>query len=135
MPDSFFDKLGTVSPLHHDPYHNLLCQVVGKKYIKLFSPKFSKNVYPHEELMLYNTSRVETNFRVIWVTEKVDVENADLEAFPLFAEAEYVDCVLGEGEMLYIPPKVSKERRELISKWWHYVRSLSVSFSVSFWWK
>ena len=32
--------------------------------------------------------------------------------------------VLQPGEMLYIPPR-----------WWHYVKSLSVSFSVSFWWK
>lgn len=34
-----------------------------------------------------------------------------------------MDCILEEGEMLYIPPK-----------WWHYVRSLTMSFSVSFWW-
>jgi len=34
-----------------------------------------------------------------------------------------MDCILEEGEMLYIPPK-----------WWHYVRSLTMSLSVSFWW-
>lgn len=38
-------------------------------------------------------------------------------------DLEFVDCILEEGEMLYIPPK-----------WWHYVRSLTTSFSVSFWW-
>jgi hypothetical protein len=32
-------------------------------------------------------------------------------------------CILGPGEMLYIPRHT-----------WHYVRSLSVSFSASFWW-
>lgn len=42
--------------------------------------------------------------------------------FPLFADAPFVDCILGEGDCLYIPVG-----------WWHYVRSLSVSFSVSFW--
>ena len=36
----------------------------------------------------------------------MDAENPNLDEFPLFADAEYVDCVLNEGEMLYIPPKV-----------------------------
>lgn len=59
-------------------------------------------------------------------TSEVDV-GADREeldkTFPLFGEARYVETVLEEGECLYIPVG-----------WWHYVRSLSVSFSVSFWW-
>ncbi len=40
-----------------------------------------------------------------------------------FKRLEYFDCILEEGEVLYIPVG-----------WWHYVRGLSVSFSVSFWW-
>jgi lysine-specific demethylase 8 len=40
-----------------------------------------------------------------------------------FKKVEYLDCILGEGDVLYIPVG-----------WWHYVRGLSVSFSVSFWW-
>jgi lysine-specific demethylase 8 len=40
-----------------------------------------------------------------------------------FRRVEYLDCVLEEGEVLYIPVG-----------WWHYVRGMSVSFSVSFWW-
>ena len=39
-----------------------------------------------------------------------------------FKRAEYFDCILGPGDTLYIP-----------KGWWHYVRGLSVSFSVSFW--
>jgi len=46
-----------------------------------------------------------------------------LTQFPLFKDAKYVDCILEAGECLYIPVG-----------WWHYVKSLSVSFSVSFWW-
>jgi len=56
-------------------------------------------------------------------TSQVNVEDIDCERFPEFSKAPYFECILNEGEMLYIP-----------EKWWHYVRSLSVSFSVSFWW-
>ncbi len=55
---------------------------------------------------------------------QVDLDEPLSEQFPLFAAAEYQDVVLCAGEMLYIPPG-----------WWHYVKSLSVSFSISFWWQ
>jgi hypothetical protein len=108
--NAWFGPNGTVSPCHHDPYHNLLSQVVGFKFVRLFAPQHSEHLYPHNEKMHSNTSRV-------------DVMNPDLAAFPLFVDTPFLDCVLAPGEMLYIPPR-----------WWHYVQSLSVSFSVSFWW-
>jgi lysine-specific demethylase 8 len=40
-----------------------------------------------------------------------------------FEQAKYFETLLGPGDCLYIPVG-----------WWHYVRSLTVSFSVSFWW-
>lgn len=108
---AWFGPEGTVSPLHHDPYHNLLSQVIGSKYIRLYDRKYSEFVYPNQEGMLDNTSQV-------------DVEDVDETRFPNFLQAPYFECILKEGEMLYIPPK-----------WWHFVKSLSTSFSVSFWWK
>lgn len=53
----------------------------------------------------------------------MEVENPDLRRFPEFAEAPYLDCVLQPGDVLFIPVQH-----------WHYVRSLELSFSVSFWW-
>lgn len=102
---------GTISPMHYDPKHNLLCQVFGHKKIILAAPDDSPYLYPHETEMLKNTSRI-------------DAENIDVAEFPLCLHAKFFHLNLYEGEMLYIPPR-----------WWHYVRSLEKSFSVSFWWE
>ncbi|KAL2042300.1 hypothetical protein N7G274_004789 [Stereocaulon virgatum] len=114
MLNAWFGPAGTVSPLHTDPYHNVLCQIVGRKYVILYAPEESQKVYPRG---------VEGGGVDMSNTSEVDVENVDEERWPLFKEAEYVECILKEGECLYIPVG-----------WWHYVRSLTVSFSVSFWW-
>jgi lysine-specific demethylase 8 len=53
---------------------------------------------------------------------QVDLDNIDAKEFPRVQNLDFMDCILEEGDLLYIPPK-----------WWHYVRSLSISFSVSFW--
>ena len=100
---------GTVSPLHHDPKHNCLVQVMGKKFVQVFAPEETPRLYPHETPMLHNTSQV-------------DAERPDLARFPEFAAARHQEVVLEPGDLLYMPPG-----------WWHYVRSLSVSCSVSYW--
>ena len=58
-------------------------------------------------------------------SSKVDLECVDSEMFPNFEKLDnYWECVLKEGEMLFIP-----------KKYWHFVKSLATSFSISFWWK
>ncbi|KAK6937087.1 Cupin-like domain 8 [Dillenia turbinata] len=108
--NAWFGPAGTVTPLHHDPHHNILAQVVGRKYVRLYPASISEELYPHAESMLSNSSQV-------------DLDCIDEKQFPKALDMEFLDCILEEGEMLYIPPK-----------WWHYVRSLTTSFSVSFWW-
>ncbi|XP_077211160.1 2-oxoglutarate (2OG) and Fe(II)-dependent oxygenase superfamily protein [Tasmannia lanceolata] len=108
--NAWFGPAGTVTPLHNDPHHNLFAQVVGRKYIRLYPASISTDLYPYCESMLSNSSQV-------------DLDNLDEKQFPVARDLDFVDCILEEGEMLYIPPK-----------WWHYVRSLTTSFSVSFWW-
>lgn len=52
----------------------------------------------------------------------MDVENVDEKSFPLFSQIDKYECILEAGDILYIPVK-----------WWHFVKSLDNSFSVSFW--
>lgn len=47
-----------VTPLHTDPHHNLLAQVVGHKYVRLYHPSLSDALYPHHASLHSNSSRV-----------------------------------------------------------------------------
>lgn len=86
-------------------------QVVGRKYVRLYAPQHTASLYPFQEGLTTNSSQV-------------DVDAPDPARFPLATGLPYVDCLLEPGQMLYIPPG-----------WWHYVKALSVSFSVSYWWR
>jgi lysine-specific demethylase 8 len=112
--------------MHVDPYHNILAQVVGSKYIRLYAPGESSKLYARgiEDggVDMCNTSALDVGVLEGWDGTKEKQEES-VRKYPLYKTAEYVDLILEEGECLYIP-----------LGWWHYVRSLSVSFSVSFWW-
>ncbi|XP_070509952.1 bifunctional peptidase and arginyl-hydroxylase JMJD5 [Chironomus tepperi] len=105
---SWIGPKNTISTMHTDDKHNFLCQVVGEKLIILASPKESENLYPYEGL-LNNTTQV-------------DVENLDFAKFPNVKNVKFQRIVLKAGQMLYIP-----------KLHWHYVRSLTPSISISFW--
>jgi Cupin-like domain len=52
------------------------------------------------------------------------VDRPDYEAHPLAKEAQYVETVVGPGDLLFIP-----------AGWWHYIRGITPCFSINFWWQ
>lgn len=100
----WFGPKGTITPLHHDPVNLILTQVSGRKLIKLISPQQTPLMYNH-----------------IGVFSKVDGENPDYNKYPLYKEAKIIEVILEPGEAIFIPVG-----------WWHHVKSLDVSISVSF---
>ncbi|GJQ08917.1 hypothetical protein GpartN1_g708.t1 [Galdieria partita] len=107
----WFGPKNTRTPLHYDAQHNLFVQVVGWKYIRLYAPGESSKLYPSEGTLHKNTSLID------------DIEQVDTEKYPDYMDAVYQECVVGSGDMLYIPPG-----------YWHYVKALDKSISLSFWW-
>ena len=108
----WFGSGGNISPLHYDATHNLLAQVVGQKRVVLFSPRHLRQLYPFS-----------THSRIPHLS-RVDIEHPDYEKYPRFRKAEAIECILGPGDVLFIP-----------AFWWHQVHSLDITVSVNFWWK
>lgn len=138
LRNAWLGPAGTISTMHTDPYHNILCQVVGHKYIRLYPPSETPKLYPRgideAGVNMENTSHVDISMArklfepltadSVEVSAQLDEPRAEFDAdFPLFKDAKYIEGILAPGECLYIPVG-----------WWHYVESLSTSFSMSFWW-
>jgi hypothetical protein len=100
---------GAVFPkIHFDNWHThaFLMQIYGLKHYVIYAPEQARLLYPREDIV--NVSLVN------------DVENPDLERFPLFAQAKPGHCWLHPGETLFVP-----------AGWWHTARILSPSITVS----
>ncbi len=100
----WFGPAGTVTPLHHDVMNIFMAQVFGRKRITLIPSCQIHHVY--NEIGAYS---------------EVDCEKPDYEEFPAFHNVSMQKFVLRPGEVLFLPVG-----------WWHHVRSLDVSATVSF---
>ncbi len=99
---------GTVTGYHIDWGDNILAQIEGRKCIHLASPRDSPNMYPGKKFDQGTT------------ISEVDMDAYDRTLFPLFEKVHHKRLVLHPGQMIFIP-----------RGWWHHVRSLDRSISVS----
>jgi hypothetical protein len=100
----WFGPKGTITPLHHDLTNNFMAQVRGRKRVRL--------VAPCELAHLYNNRHCYT---------QVDLDRIDYERFPLFRDVTITDVEIGPGDLLFLPVG-----------WWHHVRGLEISITMTF---
>mmetsp|Transcript_51607 Transcript_51607/g.77199 ORF Transcript_51607/g.77199 Transcript_51607/m.77199 type:complete len:294 (-) Transcript_51607:139-1020(-) len=106
---------GTRTPLHFDSYDNLFVQLVGCKYVRIYNSDQSEK--------LYVMRKKDSPYGLQGNMSALDCENEDFEKYPLARTSEFVEVLMFPGDCLFIP-----------SRAWHYVRGLSTSISVNFWW-
>lgn len=146
---------GTVSPAHTDPHENILAQVVGRKYVRLFAPSEMPKMYPmgvaknsggedtgteatidgndHEDtnhgIDMQNTSRVDVGAFVAWATSDEEQDHQRGE------QGEQGENFPDHASALYVEGILEAGDCLYVPLgWWHYVHSLCASCSVSFWW-
>jgi len=100
----WFGPKGTITPLHHDLMNIFMAQVQGRKQVKLVPPSELDLIYNHHA-----------------VYSMVDCAQPDYGRFPKFRDATVIDVELAPGEVLFLPVG-----------WWHYVKALDTSITVSF---
>jgi hypothetical protein len=100
----WYGPQGTVTPLHHDLTNNFMAQVRGRKLIRLIAPCELADVYNHRHCY-----------------SQVDLDRIDLARFPQFRNVRIIDLVIGSGDLFFLPVG-----------WWHYVRGLEISITMTY---
>ncbi len=108
-PRFWLGPAGTVTPLHCDYDDNIFAQIWGTKRIFLAPPHHDEFLYPSEA-------------NAILFGSPFDPEAPDFDKFPLARQATTIECIVGPGEMLYVP-----------AGWYHQVRALTFSLSANRW--
>lgn len=94
---------GTVTPFHHDSCALIHLQIKGSKLWRLVSPFEYGNVYNHRD-----------------VFSLVDAFDINYDIYPLMRGVKYTDVVINPGETIFLP-----------MGWWHAVKSLDKTISIS----
>jgi hypothetical protein len=101
---------GSITHLHHDTVNILFVQVAGRKVIKLAASVDGPLLHPQ---VLAGRPSVYSEIR--------DLDEADADRYPEIAELRVATVVLEPGDALFIPVA-----------WWHQVKALAPSISLSF---
>ncbi|WP_067733421.1 DUF6065 family protein [Novosphingobium naphthalenivorans] len=98
---------GTFTPLHHDLTNNLLVQVAGRKQVILLPPS--------------DTPKLHNDVHVFSAISDVSDPALDRGRYPQIDALRKYEIVLEPGEALFLP-----------LGWWHQVRALDFSVSMTF---
>ncbi|MFA7604864.1 MAG: cupin-like domain-containing protein, partial [Novosphingobium sp.] len=98
---------GTFTPLHHDLTNNLLVQVAGRKQVILLPPADTPNL--HNDVHVFSA-----------ISDVFDPA-LDRVCYPQIDALRKYEIILEPGEALFLP-----------LGWWHQVRSLDFSISMTF---
>ncbi len=108
---------GINSQIHYHPAGSaMLFCIHGRKIVRLFAPDQTKN--------LYKAAR--KNFSQVLVSSIGENTNVhDVDRFPKFADAEYLEFVVGPGDVLFIPVY-----------WWHSIQNFDeTSLTAVYFWR
>lgn len=94
---------GSTTPMHRDLGNVFFAQIMGRKRLTLIPSKQMHKVYN------------ETGYH-----SEIDFDREDLSDYPRLEGAHIVDEIIAPGELLFIP-----------LGWWHAVKSLDVSVTVT----
>ncbi|CBQ69581.1 conserved hypothetical protein [Sporisorium reilianum SRZ2] len=116
---------GTVSPPHYDPFYNCFVQAVGYKEVWVAPPHCCPRKTPVDSDEASSAADVEEQGSItdslMANTASIDVFDT-LQAVAPFVRSAAAKAILRPGDLLCMPPG-----------WWHSMRSLTRSFSVSMW--
>ncbi len=100
----WYGPKGTVTPLHHDLTNNFMAQVRGRKLVRLIAPYELSDIY-----------------NLLHCYSQVDLDRIDYDKFPRFRNIQVIDLTIGPGDLFFLPVG-----------WWHYVRGLDISITMTF---
>jgi lysine-specific demethylase 8 len=123
----WFSPKDSLTGLHIDKGEGHLFQLYGTKIVRLFGPDQTKYLYEDdiEKLDALEVSESITKDDLDLLKNyvrfsKVNPFSPNYEDYPLFETAKGLEVVIKPGDVLYIP-----------MGWWHTVKSLETSISVS----
>lgn len=126
----FGGTYGTYSPLHCDPFHNILCQVHGSKHFILYDYRHTSS--DHLYMNSYhskqkNTSTIDFNSYMQYdkATDSIELNSSIYDTYPLLSSATASGMIgtVRAGDALYIPYKC-----------YHSAKTFNTSFSTNFFW-
>jgi Cupin-like domain len=95
---------------HFDQDYNFFVQLVGEKQFLLVPPEYHEHMYMFPRI------------HPLWHKSQVDPINTPIEDFPMYTHIRPMIANVQPGDILYVP-----------QYWWHQVRTLTPSVSLSTW--